>query len=162
MDIYENPGALMTTSENLMMDTKKVKILILQMLKDMVLNAKGQLITFRPAKVAQDISIWTRKSPRSESVIVRNFLEELVELGLIRVIKRSARGKVYGIMRNTEFWLILEHNNVHEILSFIDGYKSARRSNTSINMLRELANAQKINLAQTATNGGNKNISGNP
>ncbi|MGC8606387.1 MAG: hypothetical protein ACP5GZ_03555 [Vulcanisaeta sp.] len=152
----------MTTSENLMIDTKKVKILILQMLKDLVINAKGQLITFRPAKVAQDISIWTRKSPRSESVIVRNFLEELVELGLIKVIKRSARGKVYGIIRNTEFWLILEHNNVHEILSFIDGYKSTKRGNTSINMLRELANAQKINLAQTATNGGNKNISSNP
>ncbi|ADY00914.1 hypothetical protein VMUT_0703 [Vulcanisaeta moutnovskia 768-28] len=132
------------------------------MLKDLVINAKGQLITFRPAKVAQDISIWTRKSPRSESVIVRNFLEELVELGLIKVIKRSARGKVYGIIRNTEFWLILEHNNVHEILSFIDGYKSTKRGNTSINMLRELANAQKINLAQTATNGGNKNISSNP
>jgi len=145
-----------------MIDTKKVKILILQMLKDLVINAKGQLITFRPAKVAQDISIWTRKSPRSESVIVRNFLEELVELGLIKVIKRSARGKVYGIIRNTEFWLILEHNNVHEILSFIDGYKSTKRGNTSINMLRELANAQKINLAQTATNGGNKNISSNP
>ncbi|WP_048056850.1 hypothetical protein [Vulcanisaeta moutnovskia] len=152
----------MTASENLMIDTKKVKILILQMLKDLVINAKGQLITFRPAKVAQDISIWTRKSPRSESVIVRNFLEELVELGLIKVIKRSARGKVYGIIRNTEFWLILEHNNVHEILSFIDGYKSTKRGNTSINMLRELANAQKINLAQTATNGGNKNISSNP
>ncbi len=145
-----------------MVDTKKVKILILQMLKDMVINAKGQLITFRPAKVAQDITIWTRKSPRSESVIVRNFLEELVELGLIRVIKRSARGKVYGIMRNTEFWLILEHNSVHEVLSFIDNYKSARRGNTSINMLRELANAQKINLAQSAANGGNKNILGNP
>ena len=152
----------MTTSENLMVDTKKVKILILQMLKDMVLNAKGQLITFRPAKVAQDISIWTRKSPRSESVIVRNFLEELVELGLIRVIKRSARGKVYGIMRNTEFWLILEHNNVYEILSFIDGYKSARRGNPSVYMMRELSNVQKIITPQTATNGGNKNISGNP
>ncbi|WP_243680413.1 hypothetical protein [Vulcanisaeta souniana] len=111
----------MTATENLMIDTRKVKILILQMLKDMILNAKGQLITFRPAKVAQDISIWTRKSPRSESVIVRNFLEELVELGgLVKVIKRSARGKVYGIIRDTEFWLILEHNNVHEILTFID------------------------------------------
>ncbi|BDR93003.1 hypothetical protein [Vulcanisaeta souniana] len=152
----------MTATENLMIDTRKVKILILQMLKDMILNAKGQLITFRPAKVAQDISIWTRKSPRSESVIVRNFLEELVELGLVKVIKRSARGKVYGIIRDTEFWLILEHNNVHEILTFIDGYKTTRRGNTSINMLRELANAQKINLAQTATNGGNKDISNNP
>ncbi|MGC8542665.1 MAG: hypothetical protein ACP5NQ_01890 [Vulcanisaeta sp.] len=151
----------MTASENLMMDTRKVKTLILQMLKDMVVNAKGQLITFRPAKVAQDISIWTRKSPRSESVIVRNFLEELVELGLIRVIKRSARGKVYGIMRGSEFWLILEHNNVHEVLSFIDGYKSTRRGNTSINMFRELANGQKINLAHTATNGGGKSISNN-
>jgi hypothetical protein len=108
VDIYGNPGASMTIPENTMMDSRKVKVLILQMLKDMVSNAKGQLITFRPAKVAQDISIWTRKSPRSESVIVRNFLEELVELGLIRVIKRSARGKVYGIERGTEFWLILE------------------------------------------------------
>ena len=158
MDIYGNPGASMTIPENTMMDSRKVKVLILQMLKDMVSNAKGQLITFRPAKVAQDISIWTRKSPRSESVIVRNFLEELVELGLIRVIKRSARGKVYGIERGTEFWLILEHNNVHDVLSFIDGYRT-KRSNTSINMFRQLANAQKINLMHTAMDGGGRDLS---
>ncbi|MCG2863073.1 MAG: hypothetical protein L7H10_07055 [Vulcanisaeta sp.] len=154
----------MTTSESSMMDSRKVKILILQMLKDMVLNARGQLITFRPAKVAQDISVWTRKSPRSESVIVRNFLEELVELGFIKVIKRSARGKVYGIMRGTEFWLILEHKNVHDILSYIDGYKARKssRNNISINMFREVTNAQKMNATQTATDGGNKGLPSNP
>jgi hypothetical protein len=152
----------MTSTENLMMDTKKVKILILQMLRDMVLNAKGQLITFRPAKVAQDISIWTRKSPRSESVIVRNFLEELVELGLVRVIKRSARGKVYGIMRGTEFWFILERNNVHEILSFITDYRATKRNNTSMNMFGGLTNAQKIGSMHIAMDGNGKNLSNNP
>ncbi|WP_238375122.1 hypothetical protein [Vulcanisaeta thermophila] len=151
-----------STYENPVMDTRKVKILILQMLKDMVRNSRGQLITFRPAKVAQDISIWTRKSPRSESVVVRNFLEELVELGLVRVIKRSARGKVYGIMRGSDFWLLLESGNVHEILMLIDNYRTTRRGNISINMIKDLANAQKINSLQPITDGGFKSQSNNP
>lgn len=117
---------LVSSTETYTIDAKKVKLLILQILKDMVINAKGRVITFRPARIAQDISVWTKKSPRSESVIVRNFLEELVELGFIRVIKRSARGKVYGIVRNTDFWVILEQRGPHDVLSIVEGLISRR------------------------------------
>ncbi len=125
------------TSESMVNDTKRVKLLIIQILKDLVMSARGRLVTFRPAKVAQDISTLTKKSPRSESVIVRNFLEELVELGLVKVIKRSARGKVYGITRDSEFWNILERYNANEIMSYIDACKASKRASTYV--ARELA-----------------------
>ncbi len=110
-------------------DNRKIKLLVLQFLKDLVMNAKGQLVTFRPAKIAQEISAKTRRSPRAESVVIRNFFEELVEYKLIQVIKKSARGKVYGISRNSMLWNLLEHYDTQSVLAIIENMMKSESLN---------------------------------
>ncbi len=101
-------------------DPNRVKLLILQFIKDQIGGSRGNLVTFRPAKVAQDVSVYSRKSPRAETVIIRNFLEELVERGFIQIVKRSARGKVYGIQRNSKLWQLLEDNEPVKVLELLE------------------------------------------
>jgi hypothetical protein len=71
-------------------------------------------------RFAQEISLKTRRSPRAESVVIRNFFEELVEYKLIQVVKKSARGKVYGIYRNSMLWHLLEHYDPPSVLAIIE------------------------------------------
>jgi len=92
-------------------DHKRIKTLILQFLKEQIKSSKGNLVSFRPARVAYEIAQYTRRSPRAETVIVRNYLDKLVELGYIEVIKRSSRGKLYGIYKTSKLWQLLEENN---------------------------------------------------
>lgn len=92
-------------------DYKRIKTLILQFLKEQIRNSRGNLVSFRPAKVAYEIAQYTRRSPRAETVIVRNYLDKLVELGYIEVIKKSSRGKLYGIYKTSKLWQLLETNN---------------------------------------------------
>ena len=133
------------------LDSKKVKALVLQFLKDLVANAKGQLVTFRPAKVAQEISLKTRRSPRAESVVIRNFFEELVEYKLIQVVKKSARGKVYGIYRNSILWSALEKYDVEYVLSLIESIVRGEKTIEDLITLN-LNNTSKISLNQTGIN----------
>ncbi|MGC8596374.1 MAG: hypothetical protein ACP5NY_00490 [Thermocladium sp.] len=110
------------------MDARNIKIYVLQVMKDLVVNSRGRLVTLRPSKLAQDISIKSRKSPRAESVVIRNFLEELVEKGLIKVVKRSARGKVYGIYRESDLWKMLVGYQPRSILSLVESVENGEES----------------------------------
>ena len=141
----------MSSTNGVILDSKKVKALVLQFLKDLVVNAKGQLVTFRPAKVAQEISLKTRRSPRAESVVIRNFFEELVEYKLIQVVKKSARGKVYGIYRNSILWNALEKYDVEYVLSLIESIVRGEKTVEDLITLN-LNNTSKINFNQTGIN----------
>jgi len=132
------------------MDNRKIKMLVLQFLKEIISNARGQLVTFRPAKIAQEISSITRRSPRAESVVIRNFFEELVEYKLIQVIKKSARGKVYGIYRNSMLWNLLEHYDVNDVLTIIE---NIMRSEGSLmpNIMTGLNNTSKLGQGEESS-----------
>jgi len=140
----------MASNNYLITDTRKVKLLVIQFLKDLVQNARGQVVTFRPAKVAQEIAFKTRRSPRAESVIIRNFFEELVEHRLIHVIKKSARGKVYGLYRDSFLWRVLETYEPHYVLSIIE--ESIRGQREFSNEIFNLNNISKINLTISQLN----------
>lgn len=104
--------------------TYHMKINVLAKLKEYVSSAKGNLITVRPSKIAQEVNTVGRVT-RADGVIIRNFLEQLVEKGYIEVIKRSARGKVYGIRKGGEFWRILTIHSPEDILDIIDSDRNA-------------------------------------
>jgi len=129
------------------MDNRKIKMLVLQFLKEIISNARGQLVTFRPAKIAQEISSITRRSPRAESVVIRNFFEELVEYKLIQVIKKSARGKVYGIYRNSMLWNLLEHYDVGSVLAIIENIMKSEGS-IMVNTMTGLNNTSKFTQSE--------------
>jgi len=131
-------------------DNRKIKLLTLQFLKELISNAKGQLVTFRPAKIAQEIASRTRRSPRAESVVIRNFFEELVEYKLIHVIKKSARGKVYGIYRNTVLWNLLEHYDPQSVLAIIESI--IKNEGLAPTILSTLNNIQRQTLAEAEIN----------
>lgn len=95
-----------------------MKISVISKLKEYVYSSKGNLITVRPSKIAQEISTVGRVT-RADGVIIRNFLEQLVERGYMEVIKRSARGKVYGIRRGGEFWELLMTHSSEDIVNLI-------------------------------------------
>lgn len=117
----ENFRTLYKYSEKL--DSYFIKRITVQFLQDQARNAKGNLITFRPSKIAQDLSIYGRRDLRAKTVMIRGFLDELVHRGYITVIKRSARGKVYGLYRNGKLWDLLEKYEIDKILEILESEK---------------------------------------
>jgi len=105
------------------LDSYVIKRITIQFLQDQTKNAKGNLITFRPSKIAQDLSIYSRKDIRAKTVMIRGFLDELVRRGYIAVIKRSARGKVYGLYRTGKLWDLLERYETDKILEILESEK---------------------------------------
>ncbi len=96
-----------------------MKISVVTKLKEYASSSKGNLITVRPSKIAQEINTVGRVT-RADGVVIRNFLEQLVERGYMEVIKRSARGKVYGIRKGGEFWKLLMSHNPEDILDLVN------------------------------------------
>lgn len=104
-------------------DSFRIKLITIKFLRDQVQNAKGNLITFRPSKVAQDLQLYGRQDMRAKTVLIRAFLDELVQRGYITVIKRSARGKVYGLYKNNKFWEMLILHEPEKILELLETEK---------------------------------------
>ncbi|ABO09392.1 conserved hypothetical protein [Pyrobaculum calidifontis JCM 11548] len=104
-------------------DSYRVRLITLKFLKDQVQNAKGNLITFRPSKVAQDLHIYDRQDLRAKTVLIRTFLDDLVQRGYITVVKRSARGKVYGLYKSNKFWDLLSTYEPDKILELLETEK---------------------------------------
>jgi len=104
-------------------DLFRIKLITIKFLRDQVQNAKGNLITFRPSKVAQDLQLYGRQDMRAKTVLIRAFLDELVQRGYITVIKRSARGKVYGLYKNNKFWEMLILHEPEKILELLEAEK---------------------------------------
>jgi hypothetical protein len=104
-------------------DSLRIKLITIKFLRDQVQNAKGNLITFRPSKVAQDLQLYGRQDMRAKTVLIRAFLDELVQRGYITVIKRSARGKVYGLYKNNKFWEMLILHEPEKILELLEAEK---------------------------------------
>lgn len=117
----ENFRTIYKYSEKL--DSYVIKRITIQFLQSQAKNAKGNLITFRPSKIVQDLSIYTRKDVRAKTVMVRGFLDELVHRGYITVIKRSARGKVYGLYRDGRLWDILQRYELDKVLEILESEK---------------------------------------
>jgi hypothetical protein len=104
-------------------DSLRIKLITIKFLRDQVQNAKGNLITFRPSKVAQDLQLYGRQDMRAKTVLIRAFLDELVQRGYITVIKRSARGKVYGLYRSNKFWEMLILHEPEKLLELLEAEK---------------------------------------
>ena len=64
-----------------------MKLNVIVKLREYALTAKGNLVTVRPSKIAQEINHVGRIT-RADGVIIRNFLEQLVEVGYMEIIKR--------------------------------------------------------------------------
>ncbi|MFP3195159.1 MAG: DNA-binding protein [Caldivirga sp.] len=96
-----------------------MKVNVVAKLKEYASSSKGNLITVRPSKIAQEINTVGRVT-RADGVVIRNFLEQLVERGYMEVIKRSARGKVYGIRKGGEFWRLLMTHSPEDIVSLVN------------------------------------------
>ena len=88
--------------------------LFIAVLKVLVLTAKGNLVTFRSLTISEAVrEVLGRKDIawRSFWGRAREFAEFLVDLKLVKQIKKTARGKIYGIERGSFFWFILERGN---------------------------------------------------
>jgi hypothetical protein len=104
-------------------DSIRIKLITIKFLREQVQNAKGNLVTFRPSKVAQDLHLYGRQDLRAKTVLIRAFLDDLVQRGYITIIKRSARGKVYGLHRANKFWDILSLYEPEKVLEFLESEK---------------------------------------
>ncbi len=88
--------------------------LLFTYLKERVELAKGRLITFRPAQV---INVAVKRGEivvdgrdiklRKLNKKIRDVCETLCEFGLLTVVKRCSRGKVYGFSRGSIMYNIL-------------------------------------------------------
>jgi len=104
-------------------DTFRVKLITIRFLREQVQNAKGNLITFRPSKVAQDLQLYGRQDLRAKTVLIRAFLDDLVQRGYITIIKRSARGKVYGLYKSNRYWDMLTIYEPEKVLELLEAEK---------------------------------------
>lgn len=104
-------------------DSLRIKLVTIKFLREQVQNARGNLITFRPSKVAQDLHLYGRQDLRAKTVLIRTFLDDLVQRGYITIIKRSARGKVYGLHKNNKFWDILALYEPDKVLEILEAEK---------------------------------------
>jgi len=93
---------------------RDVIYLMLLVLRDMVQRARGNLITFRASVIASRIlQNYLQVVPDSEQIRslskkIRDVLETLCDLGLVQVVKRGSRGKVYGMYRTSPLFLSLQ------------------------------------------------------
>lgn len=101
-------------------DSFRIKLITLRFLREQVQNAKGNLITFRPSKVAQDLHLYGRQELRAKTVLIRAFLDDLVQRGYITIIKRSARGKVYGLYKTNKLWDMLSLYEPEKVLELLE------------------------------------------
>ncbi len=101
-------------------DSFRIKLITLRFLREQVQNAKGNLITFRPSKVAQDLHLYGRQELRAKTVLIRIFLDDLVQRGYITIIKRSARGKVYGLYKTNKLWDMLTLYEPEKVLELLE------------------------------------------
>jgi hypothetical protein len=104
-------------------DSFRIKLITIKFLREQVQNAKGNLVTFRPSKVAQDLHLYGRQDLRAKTVLIRAFLDDLVQRGYITIIKRSARGKVYGLYKANKFWDMLAIHEPEKVLEFLESEK---------------------------------------
>ncbi|MFN3804052.1 MAG: DNA-binding protein [Pyrobaculum sp.] len=104
-------------------DSFRVKLVTIKFLKDQVQNAKGNLVTFRPSKVIHDLQLYSRQDLRAKTVLIRTFLDDLVQRGYVAIIKRSARGKVYGLYKNNRFWDVLMFHDAEKVLELLESEK---------------------------------------
>ncbi|MGC9051144.1 DNA-binding protein [Pyrobaculum sp.] len=104
-------------------DSFRIKLITIKFLREQVQNAKGNLVTFRPSKVAQDLHLYGRQDLRAKTVLIRAFLDDLVQRGYITIIKRSARGKVYGLYKANKFWDMLSIYEPEKVLEFLESEK---------------------------------------
>ena len=100
--------------------SRDIHSLFLAILKILVSSAKGTLVTFSSVKIGYILSELLGRSQEGQTVdldrktwaSIREFVEFLAENGLLRKIKKSSRGIIYGIERNTLFWNVLMYGDV--------------------------------------------------
>ncbi len=104
-------------------DAMRVKLVTVKFLKEQVQNARGNLITFRPSKVIHSLNLYDMQDLRAKTVLVRSFLDDLVQRGYVAIIKRSARGKVYGLYRSNKLWDFLHVYDPERVLEILETEK---------------------------------------
>ena len=114
--------------------------LLLAVLKLLVKRARGTLVTFRSTHIGYTLSEVLGSSiegsidlNRKAWARVRDFVEFMADLGLIKRIKRTARGMTYGIERGSAFWTIPERGDVTCIARVLKrAYETIRKKGTEV------------------------------
>ena len=107
------------------------------------MHNKGTLIAFRPMHITNHIlsNVDLRVSSRALNSRVRNIIEKLVDLGLVKVWKKTARGKTYVIdvldSRNRILYDIVRTFDINEIASFIEELYRAKTENEINKLIQE-------------------------
>jgi len=82
-----------------------------------VLGARGNLVTFRPSRVARELPLG---SERAAAAALAAFFRELVRCGYIVAVKRSSRGWLYGLRRGSWLWRMLLEREPREVLEELE------------------------------------------
>lgn len=80
-------------------------------MKERVVGARGQLVTFRPQQIARavaDIRAVDNGNIRKLSKAIRDVCETLVEFRLVEVLKKTGRGKIFAIRRDSLLFKVLQ------------------------------------------------------
>ena len=96
-------------------DFGRVLLEIFKVLKMLVMQNRGTLTILTSRKLMKYLNVYSTRR-RSVMYVIRTTFEDLVEAGLMKVLYRSARGKVYGIEKGSEFYQMLVSMKSEEIV----------------------------------------------
>ena len=83
------------------MDSKGIELLVRKGLIDMIREARGTCLTFKPKKLAKRVGLSTKPVVLS---VIRYYLDEMVEKGLLQVYKKTSHGITYIITNESPLW----------------------------------------------------------
>jgi hypothetical protein len=93
------------------------RLATLRYLRELVLGARGNLATLRPYRVARELS---PGGERAAAAALAAFFRELVRCGYIVAVKRTARGRLYGLRRGSWLWRALLEREPREVLEELE------------------------------------------
>jgi len=112
--------------------------------KTKVINNKGTITSFTPRHITNTIlTLHNLKiSPRVLNSRIRNILEKLVDLKLIKIWKKCARGKIYVIdvldSRNRMLYEIIRTLDIDDLATFLEKIYRIRNEEQINKLLQEI------------------------
>lgn len=95
------------------MRCSKLDRVVFAYLKSRIEGARGNVVSIRAGKIAR----MCYRYDRGLVTKIQLFLDRLVKEGLLTVVKRTQRGVVYALTRDSPLWAALENGKEAELLA---------------------------------------------
>ena len=104
----------MSSSERAVTE-REIAQFFVEYVKQRIFYAKGQLISLKPSRLADELTSERKDLEakyRSISRALLELLEHLRDFGMVQMVKKTKRGRVYALQRGSLLWQVIQHGNL--------------------------------------------------